>query len=162
MNLFLYGLELSPVVAKSVVDTDRFWRLATPAVLLDHDLSFVTPARPVVGGTPAAVEMPGRRIAGALVLATPHDIERLTRLYPIARRPGKAAPFELVPAQVLTHTSRLKKVDALVFRATAYADQRVAPVPDTIDHLQAVALRLGHSDHWLNSLAHHVGEFATA
>jgi hypothetical protein len=162
MNLFLYGLELSPVSSKSVVGTDRFWRFATPAVLVDHDLTFVTPARPVVGGTPAAVEMPGRRIAGALILATPHDIERLTSLYPIARKGSRLAPFELAEAKVLTRSPRLKETQALVFRASLLADERYAPSPDTIDHLQAVALRLGHTDSWLQALSAHNTEYAAA
>ena len=162
MNLFLYGLELSPVSSKSVVGTDRFWRFATPAVLIDHDLSFVTPARPVVGGTPAAVEMPGRRIAGALVLATPHDIERLTKLYPIARKGSRLAAFELAHARVLTRSPRLKETEALVFRASLLADERYAPSPQTIDHLQAIALRLGHTDSWLHSLSTHMTDGVAA
>jgi hypothetical protein len=160
MNLFLYGLELSPVVSRAVVGTDRFWQLATPAVLLDHELTFVAPARPVVGGAPAAVEMPGRRIAGALVLATPHDLERLAQLYPIARKHSRLAPFELSQATVLTRTPRLKETQGLVFRASLLAEERCAPAPDTIDHLQAVALRLGHSDGWIESLGAHPCEFA--
>lgn len=162
MNLFLYGLELSPVSSRSVVGTDRFWQSATPAVLVDHDLTFVTPARPVVGGTPAAVEMPGRRIAGALILATPHDIEQLSKLYPIARKASRLAPFELAEAKVLTRSPRLKETEALVFRASLLAGERAAPSPDTIDHLQAIALRLGHTDSWLHSLGLHHAEFVAA